>query len=175
LFLEFRQSLLAGSAVFSGDGREDRRGKAIIADEVFLDFALEENRPASFAANRSVPTFTLSGLSKICGLPQMKAAWLIASGPQQWKRDALARLEVIADTYLSSSAPVQLAIPSFLEQRHAFQKQVVERVRRNLAELDRRLAAQKACSRLAFGRRLVRDAAGPRDAFRRGRGNRAPG
>jgi len=78
----------------------------------------------------------------------MKAAWLTASGPQQWKSDALARLEVIADTYLSVNAPVQLAIPSFLEQRHAFQKQVVERVRRNLAELDRQLAAQKAVSRL---------------------------
>jgi aspartate/methionine/tyrosine aminotransferase len=125
------------------------RGMAIIADEVFLDFALEENRPASFAANRSAPTFTLSGLSKICGLPQMKAAWLIASGPQQWKSDALARLEVIADTYLSVNAPVQLAIPTFLEQRHAFQKQVVKRVRRNLAELDHQLAGQKTCSRLA--------------------------
>jgi alanine-synthesizing transaminase len=122
---------------------------AIIADEVFLDFSLDENRLASFAANRGAPTFTLSGLSKISGLPQMKAAWLIASGPQPWKREALARLEVIADTYLSVNAPVQLAIPKFLEQRHAFQEQVRSRVRRNLAELDRQLAAQKVCSRLA--------------------------
>jgi len=121
---------------------------AIIADEVFLDFALEENRPASFAANRGAPTFTLSGLSKISGLPQMKAAWLIAGGPPQWKSEAVARLEVIADTYLSVNAPVQLAIPSFLEQRHAFQEQVISRVRRNLAELDRQLAAQKTSSRL---------------------------
>ncbi len=126
------------------------REMAIIADEVFLDFALEENRPASFAANRGAPTFTLSGLSKISGLPQMKAAWLIAGGPQQWKSEALARLEVIADTYLSVNAPVQLAIPKFLEQRHAFQEQVIRRVRRNLAELDRLLAAQKVCSRLAL-------------------------
>src|SRR5713101_4352835 len=124
------------------------REMAIIADEVFLDFALGENRPASFAANRGVPTFTLSGLSKISGLPQMKAAWLIASGPQQWKSEALARLEVIADTYLSVNAPVQLAIPRFLEERNAFQKQVMSRVRRNLAELDRQLAVQKAVSRL---------------------------
>ncbi len=124
------------------------REMAIIADEVFLDFALVGGRPASFAANRGAPTFTLSGLSKISGLPQMKAAWLIASGSQQWKREALARLEVIADAYLSVNAPVQLAIPSFLERRHAFQRQVLSRVRRNLAELDRRLAAQKACSRL---------------------------
>ena len=125
------------------------RGMAIIADEVFLDFAVEEKRPASFAANRGAPTFTLSGLSKICGLPQMKAAWLIVSGPQLWKSEALERLEVIADTYLSVNTPVQLAIPKFLEQRHAFQEQLMSRVRRNLAELDRLLAPQKVCSRLA--------------------------
>jgi len=124
------------------------RGMTIIADEVFLDFVLKGDRPASFAANRGALTFTLSGLSKICGLPQMKAAWLIASGPEQWKSEALARLEVIADTYLSVNAPVQLAIPRFLEQRHAFQNQVISRVRRNLAELDRQLAEQKAVSRL---------------------------
>ncbi len=126
------------------------RELAIIADEVFLDFPLDENRPASFAANHGAPTFTLSGLSKICGLPQMKAAWLIAGGPQQWKSEAHGRLEVIADTYLSVNAPVQLAIPRFLEQRHAFLKQVISRVRRNLAELDRQLAEQSACSRLAL-------------------------
>lgn len=121
---------------------------AIIADEVFLDFALDGERPASFAANRGAPTITLSGLSKISGLPQMKAAWLIAGGPQRWQREALARLEVIADTYLSVNAPVQLAIPKFLELRHAFQEQIIERVGRNLSELDRQLAAQKAVSRL---------------------------
>jgi alanine-synthesizing transaminase len=125
-----------------------KREMAIIADEVFLDFVLEGERPASFVANRDALTFTLSGLSKICGLPQIKAAWLIVSGPQEWKREALARLEVIADTYLSVNAPVQLAIPKFLEVRQAFQKQVIERARRNLAELDRQLATQKAVSRL---------------------------
>src|SRR6266403_4930080 len=124
------------------------RDIAIIADEVFLDFALDGSRPASFAANRGAATFTLSGLSKISGLPQMKAAWLVVSGPQEWKSEALARLEVIADTYLSANAPVQLAIPRFLEERHGFQKQVMSRVRRNLAELDRQLAGQKAVSRL---------------------------
>jgi aspartate/methionine/tyrosine aminotransferase len=122
---------------------------ALIADEVFLDFTLEESWPASLAANRDAPTFTLSGLSKISGLPQMKAAWLIAGGPPQWKSEALARLEVIADTYLSVNAPVQVAIPRFLEQRHAFQKQVISRARRNLAELDRQLAAQQESSLLA--------------------------
>jgi aspartate/methionine/tyrosine aminotransferase len=124
------------------------REMAIIADEVFLDFSLDGMQAVSFAANRGAPTFTLSGLSKISGLPQMKAAWLIAGGPPQWKSEAVARLEVIADTYLSVNTPVQLAIPRFLEQRHAFHKQVISRVRRNLEELDRQLAMQKTCSRL---------------------------
>jgi alanine-synthesizing transaminase len=126
------------------------REMAIIADEVFFDFALGENPPPSFAANRSALTFTLSGLSKISGLPQMKAAWLITSGPEPMKQQALARLEVIADTYLSMNAPVQLALPAFLEQRHSFQQQVLARVRKNLAELDRQVAQQKSCSRLHF-------------------------
>jgi len=124
------------------------RELAIVADEVFFDFALDGDRPVGFAANRGAPTFTLSGLSKICGLPQMKAAWLIVSGPQPWKSEALARLEVMADTYLSVNAPVQLAIPKFLELRHSFQEQVMARAQRNIAELDRQLTAQKAVSRL---------------------------
>jgi alanine-synthesizing transaminase len=124
------------------------RDIAIIADEVFLDFRLGGEKQISFARNSQALTFTMSGLSKICGLPQMKVAWLAVSGPQEMKREAQARLEVIADTYLSVSAPVQLAIPKFLEQRHAFQEQLMSRVRRNLAELDRQLAEQKTCSRL---------------------------
>ena len=124
------------------------RNLAIIADEVFLDFALQGNAPFSFAQNSAALTFTVSGLSKISGLPQMKAAWLAASGPGQLKSQALARLEIIADTYLSMNAPVQWAIPMFFEQRHPFQKQLLERVRKNLAELDRRLAEQKSCARL---------------------------
>lgn len=126
------------------------RNLAIIADEVFLDFALQGNAPFSFAQNSAALTFTVSGLSKISGLPQMKAAWLAASGPGQLKSQALARLEIIADTYLSMNAPVQWAIPMFFEQRHPFQKQLLERVRKNLAELDRRLAEQKSCARLAL-------------------------
>jgi len=121
---------------------------AIIADEVFLDFSLAENTPRSFAANNGCLTFTMSGLSKISGLPQMKAAWLITSGPEELKAQALARLEVIADTFLSMNAPVQLAMPVFLELRHGFQMQAMARVRKNLAELDQQLLAQSSCSRL---------------------------
>jgi aspartate/methionine/tyrosine aminotransferase len=122
---------------------------AVIVDEVFLDFGLEENRAKSFVANSAALTLTLSGLSKISGLPQMKAAWLTVSGPRERKREALARLEVIADTYLSVNAPVQLAMPVFLDQRRTFQEQLLARVRQNLSELDRQLSRQKSCSRLA--------------------------
>ncbi|MGH9770904.1 MAG: aminotransferase class I/II-fold pyridoxal phosphate-dependent enzyme, partial [Candidatus Acidiferrales bacterium] len=93
-------------------------------------------------------TFTLSGLSKICGLPQMKIAWLIVSGPRDLQIETLARLEVIADTYLSMNAPVQLAVPAFLAGRHAFQRQLMARVRKNLAALDRQLVMRKSCGRL---------------------------
>ena len=121
---------------------------AVIADEVFLDFALNGERQTSFAANAAALTFTMSGLSKISGLPQMKVAWVVLSGPKFMKTDALARIEVIADTYLSMNAPVQPAIPTFLEMRHGFQKQLMARVRGNLEELDRQLARQQSCTRL---------------------------
>src|SRR6266404_4586114 len=124
------------------------RGMALIADEVFLDFALGNWKPVSFAGNQGALTFAMSGLSKICGLPQMKMAGLIASGPEELKRQALEKLEIIADTYLSPNAPVQLATPTLLELRLGFQKQLMTRVRRNLAELDLQLARQKVCTRL---------------------------
>ena len=93
-------------------------------------------------------TFTLSGLSKISALPQMKVAWVVTSGPAEQVAPAMARLEVIADTYLSMNAPVQWAVPVMLEQRGSIQRQLLERVRGNLAELDRQLGAQRACQRL---------------------------
>jgi alanine-synthesizing transaminase len=125
-----------------------RRDLAVIADEVFLDYVLDRSEPASFAGNRAALTFTLSGLSKIAALPQMKMAWIVVSGPTPLQRDAIARLDVIADTYLSQNAPVQLATPKFLAGRCAVQEQIVSRVRENLAELDRQLAGQKVCQRL---------------------------
>jgi aspartate/methionine/tyrosine aminotransferase len=78
----------------------------------------------------------------------MKAAWLVVSGPESAKEEAIARLEVIADTYLSMNAPIQWALPTLLGQRREFQKQVMARVKENLAELDRQLSRQKPCSRL---------------------------
>jgi len=125
-----------------------RRDMAVIADEVFLDYLLDGTEPASFAGNRAALTFTLSGLSKIAGLPQMKMAWVVVNGPSALQRDAIARLEVIADTYLSQNAPVQLATPRLLARRCDVQGQIISRLRDNLAELDRQLAGQQLCRRL---------------------------
>lgn len=120
---------------------------AILADEVFLDFPLGA-RQQSFVSNSAALTFTMSGISKISGLPQMKLAWLAVNGPDQAKREALARLEMIADTYLSQNAPIQLAAMVFLEQRHAFQQQLMARVRKNLSHLDHELQKEKRITRL---------------------------
>jgi alanine-synthesizing transaminase len=120
---------------------------AMIADEVFLDFSLGAPQK-SFVANAAALTFTMSGVSKISGLPQMKFAWLAVNGPGPVKREALARLELVADTYLSMNAPIQLAAPIFLEQRENFQRQLMARVRKNLAELDSQLAARSHMGRL---------------------------
>ena len=123
-------------------------GLALIVDEVFLDYPLDDLPHPSFAGNRDALTFTLSGLSKISALPQMKVAWLVTTGPENWGNAAMERLEVIADTYLSMNAPVQWAVPVLLEQRHSIQRQLSERVKSNLAELDRQLAPAHACQRL---------------------------
>lgn len=120
---------------------------ALIVDEVFLDYA--QGKPeASFAANRDALTFTLSGISKISALPQMKLAWIAISGPSRDAAAAMQRLEVIADTYLSLNAPIQLAAPVLLDQRKTIQPQLMQRVTANLAELDHQLTLQKSCSRL---------------------------
>ena len=148
-------------------------GLAVIVDEVFLDYTFPEEISAaeavelrstgqpiaavptfslaapSFVGNQDVLTFTLSGLSKISALPQMKVAWVVTTGPAEQVQAAMARLEVIADTYLSMNAPVQWAVPVMLEQRSSIQQQLLGRVRLNLVELDRQIASQKACQRLS--------------------------
>jgi alanine-synthesizing transaminase len=122
------------------------RGLALIVDEVFLDYAHDGSRRKSFAGNDQALTFTLSGISKISALPQMKLAWIAVSGPEA--DAAMQRLEVIADTYLSLNAPVQLASGTLLNQRKKIQPQLMQRVLANLTELDRQLAAQKSSARL---------------------------
>ncbi len=122
---------------------------SLIVDEVFLDYAHDGATRPTFASNRGALTFTLSGISKISGLPQMKLAWVVVTGPQDQVSSAMGRLEIIADTYLSLNAPIQLAAPAFLEQRTVIQPLLLDRVRENLGELDRQLASQKPCERLS--------------------------
>jgi alanine-synthesizing transaminase len=121
---------------------------ALIVDEVFLDYPHDGSLRPSFVSNSDVLTFTLSGLSKISGLPQMKLAWVAASGPCGTVTAAMDRLEVIADTYLSMNAPIQLAAATLLEQRKKIQPLILDRVRTNLAELDSGLVSQKTVRRL---------------------------
>jgi hypothetical protein len=127
-----------------------RREMALVADEVFADYSLAPDpaRVVSHAAVTEALTFTLSGLSKISALPQMKIAWLVVNGPAQLLRSGLARLEIIADTYLSLSAPLALALPGLLETRRTLQPQIRERVRANLQSLDARLAVGQPVTRL---------------------------
>lgn len=121
---------------------------ALIVDEVFLDYAHDGEPRTSFASHSDVLTFTLSGVSKVSALPQMKFAWVATSGPEKIVAEAGARLEVIADTYLSMNTPVQLAAAVLLEQRKQVQPILLDRLRVNLAELDRQLIRHPACARL---------------------------
>jgi len=120
---------------------------ALIVDEVFLDYALDGAPRNSFVKNPEALTFTLSGVSKTSALPQMKLAWLAVDGPEDRTTAALARLEVIADTYLSLNAPVQIAAPVLLDQRKEVQPILLDRLRVNLGELDRQLALHPSCTR----------------------------
>jgi alanine-synthesizing transaminase len=121
---------------------------ALIVDEVFLDYPHDGARRSSFVANADALTFTLSGVSKVSALPQMKLAWVAVSGPKEALAEAGARLEIIADTYLSMNAPVQLAAPVLLEQRKQIQPVLLDRLRVNLAALDGQLTGYPSCRRL---------------------------
>jgi len=150
---------------------------SLIVDEVFLDYSFVASadtssaQPATFARGlEGVPVYVVSGLSKIAALPQMKAAWIVVTAavtasnnspdnarddsPDQTHIDALARLEVIADTFLSMNAPVQWALSAWLAGRSAIQQQIRGRVAANLAVLDRILdqaiATASAVQRLAI-------------------------
>jgi aspartate/methionine/tyrosine aminotransferase len=123
-------------------------GLTLIVDEVFLDYAHDGVPRISFTTNADALTFTLSGVSKISALPQMKLAWVVASGPEKMVAEAGARLEIIADTYLSLNAPVQLAASVLLEQRKHIQPILLDRLRVNLAALDGQLTRHSSCTRL---------------------------
>jgi alanine-synthesizing transaminase len=126
---------------------------ALVIDEVFLDYRIRSATTAAesygtFASRNRALAFVLSGLSKIAALPQMKIGWIAASGPDALVRPALARLEIISDTYLSLSAPLQHALPALLAQRRKAQLQLMSRVESNLVHLDESLVRQELVSRL---------------------------
>jgi aspartate/methionine/tyrosine aminotransferase len=119
---------------------------SLIVDEVFLDYDFAGVSRSFAEGLDEVPVFVVSGLSKIAGLPQMKAAWIVVTGPEATQ--ALDRLEVIADTFLSMNAPVQSALPHWLAGRGTIQGQIRERAAANLAELDAQLGQVGQVSRL---------------------------
>ena len=124
------------------------REMAIVADEVFLEYASGPEMPRTFALHDAALTFTLSGLSKISLLPQMKLAWTVMTGPEALVQSAVERLEIIADTYLSPSTPVQLALPEFLSFRNKLQTQLRKRISVNLVVLDSVLRESNLLTRL---------------------------
>ena len=127
-----------------------RRELALIADEVFADYALapDPDRVPSLAGSDAVLTFSLNGLSKYAGLPQMKLAWMVVGGPDDLRRRALERLELIADTYLSVAAPVQHALPRLLAAGRRVQPQIAARLRGNLEALSALVRQQAVCELL---------------------------
>ena len=124
------------------------RNLALICDEVFLDYEIEGNAEVSAAFSNDCLSFALSGLSKISCLPQMKLAWIVVNGPAKLRDQAHARLQVIADTYLSVNAPIQHALPDLLKQKDEIQPQLSQRVRANLKFLDAQLKTVRSVQRL---------------------------
>lgn len=122
------------------------RGWALIVDEVFADYALDETAPTSDIAVRSpVLTFSLGGASKSLGLPQIKLAWMVVGGPPDDCRVALAGLELIADTFLSVGTPVQAAIPALLHDAAPVRRAIHDRVAANLQRVREIARAFPAC------------------------------
>lgn len=127
------------------------RGIAIISDEVFADyaFAADTRRVPTLVDTTGAPAFSMSGLSKIAGLPQMKLGWIVIAGPAAARAEAREKLELIADTYLSVSTPVQHAAARLLELGKGIQRQVAVRVRANLEWLQAVIGAASPAHMLA--------------------------
>ncbi len=126
------------------------RGLALVVDEVFADYAFGDDprRVPCVARDGPALAFALGGLSKSCALPQLKLAWCAIAGPLALRREAWARLEVVADTYLSVSTPVQHAAPDLLARREELQAPVRARLAGNLAALRARLGSRSPASLL---------------------------
>jgi len=124
---------------------------ALISDEVFADYAFDDQAPLvrSFTGVDDVLTFCLSGLSKVAALPQLKLGWIVIGGPPSHREKAFERLELIADTYLSVSAPVQWAAPVLFGLRGQVQRQILDRVRANRAFLASKIGVSSPWNLLA--------------------------
>ncbi len=129
-----------------------RRDWALISDEVFAPYGVEPAPPdrVSQAASPDARalTFSLGGLSKMAGLPQLKLGWIILAGPEEMREEALARLELVADSYLSVNTPVQLGVPALLEIARKSQAKIRTRVAANRAGLARHATREKCWSLL---------------------------
>ena len=126
------------------------RGIALIVDEVFADYELDAGRSwqtgRESLARDDVLVFGLGGLSKSIGLPQLKLGWIAVAGPDRVVSEAIGRLELICDTYLSVSTPVQLAAAELLERGAAVRGQIAARVVANYGRLKALSAsAPSAC------------------------------
>jgi aspartate/methionine/tyrosine aminotransferase len=125
------------------------RGVALVGDEVFADYRLDGGSFAPSVAQQSrALAFALGGLSKSVGLPQVKVAWIGVAGPDALVADALAGLEIVADTFLSVSTPAQAALPAFLERGAAVRNAIRARTARNLATLERLAASSPSVTAL---------------------------
>jgi alanine-synthesizing transaminase len=123
------------------------RGVALIVDEVFADYRLTEGGSlvASPLDCREVLAFSLGGLSKSIGLPQAKLGWIGVAGPRALARDAIGRLEFVADTYLSVSTPVQAAAAELLRDGIPVREAIQARISANLRRLQASVKAESGC------------------------------
>lgn len=118
-------------------------GVALVSDEVFADYPWRpDERAPSLAQGGTALAFAMGGLSKSCGLPQLKLAWTAVSGPARLRDEALGRLELLADTYLSVGTPVQRAAPALLARAPALRAPIAARVAGNLDTLERRVGRE---------------------------------
>jgi alanine-synthesizing transaminase len=123
-----------------------QHGWALIVDEVFADYPVDVIEPLTdIAARADVLTFSLGGASKSIGLPQVKLGWTLVGGPAADRKAAMAGLEVIADTFLSVSTPVQIAAPALLREGASIRGRIHQRIRDNLNTARRLAAAYPAC------------------------------
>ena len=113
----------------------------LIVDEVFLDYGV--NDAESFSENSEALTFTLSGVSKVLGLPQMKLSWIVISGPEEKRHEAVKRLEIIIDTFLSVNAASQHALCEWFKKREEIQKEIKGRITQNRIFLEETVGVEK--------------------------------